>query len=114
MRFGTALTVAAVCSLIGETDANHAVHHSKFKREYSNWAVQRTNETIERLERHYGKGGHLLMNPETGRVDSSRFGWDNRRLGGARLGSTISKTIFPGLTIDASGGMAFALGFAQG
>ena len=54
------------------------------------------------------------MHEETGKVDPTKFGWDNRVTGGARLGSSISRTIVPGLTIDATGATAFWLGFTQG
>ena len=54
------------------------------------------------------------MHEETGHIDPTRFGWDNRITGGARLGSSISRTIVPGLTIDATGASAFWLGFTRG
>ena len=55
-----------------------------------------------------------MMHEETGQIDPTRFGWDNRITGGARLGSSISRTIVPGLTIDATGASAFWLGFVRG
>ena len=55
-----------------------------------------------------------MLHEETGQIDPTRFGWDNRVTGGARLGSSISKTIVPGLTIDATGSSAFWLGFVRG
>ena len=60
---------------------------------------------------------------EKGKIDPDRFGWDNRVTGGRKMGSgrkaslaatTISRTIMPGLTIDASTDSAFWLGFAKG
>lgn len=55
-----------------------------------------------------------MIDPVTGQVDPTTFGWDNRLTGGKRLGSSISVTITPGLTIDAVTNMAFALGFSKG
>lgn len=69
-----------------------------------------------------------MIDQETGRVDPTRFGWDNRLTGGAPLGShirlphvanikrhlmgqEISRTITDGLTIDATGATAYWLGF---
>ena len=57
------------------------------RRGPSRWAVQRTEEVKHRLERVYGKGLVGMYDPETGRIDPSRFGWDNRLTGGAPLGS---------------------------
>ena len=80
-------------------------------------------EVRHNLERVYGKGLVGMINEKTGRVDATRFGWDNRVTGGARMGSgrkaglvaqTISRTIMPGLTIDASTSSAFWLGFSKG
>ena len=55
-----------------------------------------------------------MKDPETGRVDPGRMGWDNRVTGGAPLGSQINVTVAPGLTIDASSYMAYWLGFVDG
>ena len=55
-----------------------------------------------------------MMHEDTRRVDPSKFGWDNRVTGGKLLGSSISRTIVPGLTIDASGASAYWLGFVKG
>ena len=55
-----------------------------------------------------------MYDEKTGRIDPKRFGWDNRLTGGAPLGSSMSTTIRPGLTIDATTGSAFVLGFAKG
>ena len=72
-----------------------------------------------------------MIDQETGQIDPTRFGWDNRLTGGAPLGShirvpnlagirrgmmgqEISKTITEGLTIDATGTSAFWLGFTKG
>lgn len=54
------------------------------------------------------------MYGENGKIDPTRFGWDNRVTGGAPLGSSISRTIVPGLTIDATGFNAYMLGFTTG
>ena len=54
-----------------------------------------------------------MIDPETGLVDPERFGWDNRLTGGAKLGSSINISI-NSLTIDATTGFAFGLGFARG
>ena len=66
------------------------------------------------MERTYGKGLIGMKNPETGRIDPNRFGWDNRVTGGRPLGQSINVTVAPGLTIDASGSMAYWLGFVDG
>ena len=81
----------------------------------SRWATQRINDVKQRLGRTYGKGLVGMKDPETGKVDPRRFGWDNRKLNGAPMGSSISVTI-PGtsLVVDASTQSAFALGFATG
>ena len=55
-----------------------------------------------------------MLDPMTGKIDPETFGWDNRLTGGARLGSSISKTISDGFTIDATTTMAYWLGFAKG
>ena len=55
-----------------------------------------------------------MMDPETGEIDPTTFGWDNRLTGGALLGSSISRTITDGLTINASTPMAYMLGFSKG
>lgn len=55
-----------------------------------------------------------MYDPKSGRIDPARFGWDNRVTGGALLGSSISRTITPGLTIDATGISAYWLGFTIG
>ena len=55
-----------------------------------------------------------MYDPQSGRIDPKRFGWDNRVTGGAPLGSSISTTITPNLTIDATTGTAYWLGFAKG
>lgn len=55
-----------------------------------------------------------MIDPLTGKIDPERFGWDNRLTGGAKLGSSISRTITEGFTIDASTSMAYWLGFAKG
>jgi len=55
-----------------------------------------------------------MLDPDTGKIDPTTFGWDNRLTGGALLGTSISRTITDGLTIDATTGMAFMLGFSKG
>ena len=55
-----------------------------------------------------------MINPATGRMDPERFGWDNRKTGGRRLGETISRTIANGTTIDAGTITAYWLGFVKG
>ena len=69
---------------------------------------------MDNLERVYGRGLVHMMDPETGKVDPTTFGWDNRVTGGKRLGSSISYTITPGFTIDATTTMAYWLGFSKG
>lgn len=59
------------------------------KRKPSRWAVQRTENVINRMERVYGKGLTGMM--KNGRVDPTTFGWDNRHTGGAQLGSSVNK-----------------------
>lgn len=66
------------------------------------------------LERVYGKNLIGMHDELTGRVDPTRFGWDNFATGGRRLGASISTTITDGLTIDATTSFAYWLGFAQG
>ena len=68
----------------------------------------------DRMERTYGKGLVGMINPETGRMDPERFGWDNRTTGGRKMGETISRTIADGTTIDASTMTAWTLGFVKG
>jgi len=99
------MAVAAFASmaLVGETEG----------RFYSTWAKKRVAATKYRLERHYGKGLTGLHN-EHGQVDPDRLGWINKRTNGAPIGSSISVTIMPGLTLDASTGSAYLLGFVQG
>ena len=55
-----------------------------------------------------------MIDTKTGRVDPSRFGWDNKLTGGALLGSSMSRAITEDLTIDATDGAAYFLGFASG
>jgi hypothetical protein len=83
-------------------------------RKPSPWAVQRTNDVKNRLERTYGKGLVGMMKPGTNEIDPSRFGWDNKKTGGAPLGSNLSVTITSGLTIDGTTSTAFWLGFSKG
>ena len=92
------------------------------RRKPSKYSVQRVNDVRHNLERVYGKGLVGMIN-EKGKIDPDRFGWDNRVTGGRKMGSgrkaslaatTISRTIMPGLTIDASTDSAFWLGFAKG
>ena len=66
-----------------------------------------------KLERTYGKGMMDIKGPD-GRVDSTKFIHTDRRMGGSRLGSNISVTVRPGLTIDAATKAAFWLGFVNG
>lgn len=66
-----------------------------------------------KLERTYGKGMMDIKGVD-GRVDSSRFIHTDRRFGGSKLGSNISVTVRPGMTIDASDTPAFWLGFVNG
>ena len=66
------------------------------------------------MERVYGKGLVGMKDPETGRIDPGRMGWDNRVTGGAPLGSQINVTVAPGVTIDASSVTAYWLGFVDG
>ena len=77
------------------------------------WAQKRVDATKYRLERNFGKGLTGLINEE-GHVDPDRLGWMRKRGGKAPLGSSISVTIMPGLTIDAATGSAFVLGFVNG
>ena len=65
------------------------------------------------MERTYGKGLAGLYD-EQGKFRAERLGWDNRHTGGARLGSSLSVEIIPGVVIDASGAMAQGLGFVKG
>ena len=85
------------------------------RRKPSKWALKRTAQVKERMERTYGKGLVGMFNEETGQIDPTRFGWDNKRTGGAPLGSNISVTI-PGtnIVVDATLGSAFAMGFTTG
>ena len=55
-----------------------------------------------------------MLDEESGLVDPTKFGRDNRLTKGERLGSSISITITDGLTIDAATSMAYGLGFAKG
>ena len=77
------------------------------------WAQKRVDATKYRLERNFGKGLTGLINEE-GHVDPDRLGWMRKRGGKAPLGSSISVTIMPGLTIDAATGSALVLGFVNG
>jgi len=102
MKFIYALAFVAAMALTAEAKKKSA------------WAVQRTNDVKDRLERTYGKGLVGMMHPETGKIDPTRFGWDNRVTGGAPLGSQLSITIKKGLTIDGTTNSAYWLGFAKG
>ena len=55
-----------------------------------------------------------MVDPHTGKVDPTTFGWDNHRTGGQRLGAQISIRVTDGLTIDGTGFSAFMLGAAKG
>ena len=77
------------------------------------WAQKRVDATKYRLERNFGRGLVGLINEE-GQVDPDRLGWINRRGGKKPLGSSISVTLLPGLTIDASTTNAYILGWVNG
>ena len=77
------------------------------------WAKKKVEATKFRLERAFGKGLVGAHNEE-GKFDPSRLGWINQRTGGAPFGSSISVTVYPGLTIDASTNNAYLLGFVNG
>ena len=47
-------------------------------------------------------------------MDPDRLGWMRKNGNKAPLGSSISVTIMPGLTIDAATGSAYVLGFVNG
>ena len=130
MRFTTILQALTIGALIGVsvTSLSLNITHNqcsflilqevdatyRYKTLKSKWAIQRTEDVIVKLERVYGKGLIHMHDPLTGKIDPSTFGWDNRRTGGGLLGASISRTIGPGLTIDASTVMAYWLGFAKG
>ena len=80
---------------------------------HTSWAQKRVDAVKYRLERNFGKGLVGLYN-ENGDVDPDRLGWMNLHNGKKPLGSSISVTILPGLTIDASTGNAYILGFVNG
>lgn len=82
-------------------------------RVHTTWAQKRVDATKYRLERKFGRGLTGLIN-EDGHVDPDRFGWGHPLTGGKPLGSSISVTIMPGLTIDATNTNAYVLGFVQG
>lgn len=54
-----------------------------------------------------------MLHPETGKIDPDRFGWDNQKTGGARLGTQISVNIGP-INIDGTSTSALWLGFSKG
>ncbi len=66
------------------------------------------------MERTYGKDLVGMRDPETGKFDPARFGWDNRATGGALLGAQLSVEIAPGTTIDATTASAYLLGWVKG
>lgn len=80
---------------------------------HTTWAQKRVDAVKYRLERNFGKGLVGLYN-ESGDFDPDRLGWMNRHNGKKPLGSSISVTILPGLTIDASTTNAYILGFVNG
>jgi len=80
---------------------------------HGTWARKRVGNMKHKLERTYGKGMMDIKGVD-GRVDSSRFIHTDRRFGGSKLGSNISVTVRPGMTIDASDTPAFWLGFVNG
>ena len=63
------------------------------------------------MERMYGKG-LVGLRDEDGNMKMDRF--SNVHHLGKGLQSSISYTIAPGLTVDATGFIAYWLGFAQG
>jgi len=103
MKYGLACAMFAGAALMEGADAK--VH--------TTWAQKRVDATKYRLERNFGRGLVGLINEE-GHVDPDRLGWMNRHTGKKPLGSSISVTLLPGYTIDASTGSAYVLGFVNG
>lgn len=103
MKYGLACAMFAAAGLVDTAEA----------RVKTTWAQKKVDATKHRLERNFGKGLVGLIN-ENGDVDPDRLGWMNKVNGGKPLGSSISVTVAPGLTIDASTGSALALGFVTG
>jgi len=103
MKYGYACAMFAGAALMEGADA----------RVRTTWAQKRVDATKYRLERNFGRGLTGLLNEE-GHVDPDRLGWMRKNGNKAPLGSSISVTIMPGLTIDAATGSAYVLGFVNG
>ena len=68
--------------------------------------MKRVNEERERMELVYGKGLVGLLGPD-GKVDHTRFGWDNRRANTVWV--EINGKQYNGSSVE-----AFSLGYVQG
>ena len=105
MKFGKACALFSTMALLEVTEAKIAK---------TTWSKKRVQSTKIRLERNFGKGLTGLINEE-GYVDPDRLGWMvNKHNGKKPLGSSISETLFSGLTIDATNATAQVLGFVNG
>lgn len=107
-KFACAVAATALLATDAEASLGHKAGHY-----HSSWAKKRVGKMKHKLERTYGRGMVDLYGMD-GRIDPEKFIHTDRRMGGSKLGSNISVTVRPGLTIDAATKAAFWLGFVNG